>query len=228
MKLKKSYTTQEIAELLGICKKTIARRRKKIANDKMKSDWVKKKGTKYYHKKQFLTEFIPEKILSSNEEDLELELKRIKTYVNKLKNPNDLATFLSYLDWSYFCTVSYEKDLSPEHCRSNMDKLFDELRKQYPKKSLRILFSTEPFKKRGGGFHNHIALFGSLENETIQSILDNQFPHAINHVEDYRNSMAGMNYILKDWNKMDGLYWGIRGTDLERDGERVHKILECA
>lgn len=215
MIFKEYLETQEFASIAGITTKTVGRLKKELLSGNSTTKKIKcgKKPYKYHHSllKRFLS---PEvyKILMEN--------KSLRNTIRCVKETDTLAYKLFQLDWTWWCTVAYQKEFSEDQCREKMDKFYDHLAEKFgAETNLRMFYTTESFDVRQG-HHNHFVVSVSdpklhylVKTELQTFMVDDRV-----EVQRYDAELPCIFYSTKEGTTGTG--WDLHGNNLKADGLR--------
>jgi hypothetical protein len=209
MKTKNWYTSKEISEICKNSTRTIERKRNKLLKLNPDLDWFRMNTKPYKYSYRIMGEFMSPKVF-----ELIKRNRQLSNTIRCLHRTRTLEQQLSFFEWDFFVTISYEDSLSKKKCFSAMSELYDEMVKESCGKEVRMFFTTEPFANRYG-YHNHLAIKMSGTLEDIKRFIERYAPIGIVDVQPYDPELAGIFYICK--NGRDGVDWDLMGNNLSKE-----------
>ena len=220
MELKTWMTLEEMASIGKKSTRTIERRRNKIIKENPEIDWFRMKSKPYKYHKNFLEEFVSPVVF-----DLLDRNKQLSNTIKCMHRTGTLEQHLSFLDWDYFVTISYEDPLGSKRCFSAMSELYERIEAFSFSGDCRMFFTTEPFSNRKG-HHNHIVLKMSADTSTVTRFIEKYAPVGRVDVRTYDNELAGVFYTAKDKHRNDD--WDLLGNRLTDEGKELLKNYKAA
>jgi hypothetical protein len=171
-------------------------------------------ATKLEHRKRIIPEshqkYFDLEIMHDEYNQVCHENKSMRNLVDGLMDKDSLCRKLWDMPWSFFITIAYKYDKNKKACYNMMYALNSELTKKHPFTTIKLFFTTERFKNRGGN-HNHMVLYvkdKSIHNDVIEDI-NNFFPSDRIGIAKYDPFKAGLFYMTKeglvneDWDFFD-------------------------
>ncbi|GAB5566119.1 MAG: hypothetical protein Wins2KO_31820 [Winogradskyella sp.] len=222
MKLKNWYTSQEMSDICKISTRTIERRRNKLLDENPELDWFKTKSKPYKYNFKFMSEFTSPELF-----DLIKHNRSLSNTIECMHRDNTLEQHLSFADWDYFITVTYEEQKDRMECITLMNEIYDKIESQSSGHT-RMFYTTETFSMDKGN-HNHMVLKSDLKLYQIRELIEQLEPVGIIDVQRYNYELAAIFYICKEWsgNNSD-LYWGVLGNNLKEDGDKIKRIKDAS
>lgn len=214
---KKIYTLKQLSEMTDLHIRTIQRRYKAaLAVNPDIENWKKNKKKPHKYTEDFLEYLmnpLGKKLLKKNNE-LSKENTQVSNHLRALKNKDlKLETFLdNSFEWDYFITIAPQENLSSEECYNLTSKVYETLHKLYPKKRIRMFFTTEKFSNRFG-HHCHFLLRLAISDNVMQDLMNSMVKNSINDVVTYNPKFGGLHYISKEG--LHGVSWDFFDSILE-------------
>lgn len=208
------YNLNETSEKTGVSRATIYR-----FYEKNPDLW---KETKIKIKRRLIPEahlnLITKTNIYAKALALDEQTVQLKRLVDLLANPNLIQYKLYQMDWDWFGTIAFKRDINKKYSYHQMLQAFDYIMNIYGKEiGLRIFFTVEPFNNREGT-HIHFLLKvgnGLLTNAIIEE-LKGFFKNNRVDLKPYNKYKAGIYYIAKKG--LQGTDWDILGNDLSKFG----------
>lgn len=223
MELKNWYTSKEFSI---ICKKsirTLERRRNKLLEENPELDWFKMKTKPYKYSFKMMEQFMSPEVF-----DLIKRNRQLANTVECMHRSDTLEQHLSFLNWDYFVTVTYEEPKSKMECLSLMNELYCALESSNISGNTRMFYTTESFSNSEGN-HNHFVLKSDRKLWEIKGIIQSLEPYGVIDVQRYDYELAAIFYICKELsNNKEGLFWGVLGSNLEADGIKIKKLRDAS
>lgn len=219
-KIKTWLTSKDIADLTKKSTRTIERKRNKILLNNPDVNWFKMKSNPYKYHINFLEEF-----LSTDMFDLIDRNRQMSNTIKCMRRTGTLEQHLSFLDWDYFVTISYENSLNSKTCFSAMSELYEKIEFFSKGTDCRMFFTTEPFSNRKG-YHNHLIIKMKISKEKLIDFIINYAPIGRIDVQPYDNELAGVFYVAKNKPRNDD--WDLLGNKLSIEGEKLLKNYKSA
>lgn len=172
---------------------------------------TKKKG-----KRMFPTEharYFNSQVMFEENKILRIENNCLSNLIQCLSDKDSLQARLWYLEWTFFCTVSYKLERNPKSCFKQMHDLYNHLEEKFPTSDLRMFFTTEKFTNRQG-YHNHFILYVSDFDlrKKVTKVVQDFFQYDITDIKPYDRMKAGLFYTSK--NGLSGENWDLLGNNL--------------
>ncbi|WP_299115812.1 hypothetical protein [uncultured Winogradskyella sp.] len=222
MKLKNWYTTQELSDICKISTRTLERRRDKLLEENPELDWFKMKSRPYKYNFKMMEQFTSPELF-----DLIQRNRSLSNTIECMHRNDTLEQHLSFLNWDYFVTVTYEEPKSKMECVSFMNELYFETESK-SSGDTRMFFTTETYSVSKGN-HNHFVLKSDLKLYQVKELIEELEPVGIIDVQRYDYELAAIFYICKEMDRNNsGLYWGLLGNNLEGDGINIKHIKDGA
>ncbi len=222
MKLKNWYTTKQISEICNISSRTLERRRDKLLDENPELDWFKMKSKPYKYNFKMMEQFTSPELF-----DLIQRNRSLSNTIECMHRNDTLEQHLSFLNWDYFITVTYEEPTSKMECISLMNELYCEFESR-SSSDTRMFYTTETYSVSKGN-HNHFVLKSDLKLYEVRELIEELEPIGIIDVQRYDYELAAIFYICKEMSRNnDGLYWGVLGSNLEADGIQIKKIKDAS
>lgn len=219
MKLKNWYTSKEFSSVCNKSVRTIERRRDKLLLENPELDWFKMKSKPYKYSFKMMEQFVSPELF-----DLIQRNRSLSNTIECMHRNDTLEQHLSFLNWDYFATVTYQEPKSKMECITLMNELYDKMVANSTSGNTRMFYTTETYSVSKGN-HNHAVLKSDLKLYQVKELLQELEPIGIIDVQRYDFELAAIFYICKEMNKnLDGLYWGVLGNSLESDGIKIKKI----
>lgn len=223
MKLKNWYTSKEISSVCNISVRTLERRRDKLLQENPTLDWFKMNSKPYKYSFKMMEQFTSPELF-----DLIQRNRSLSNTIECMHRNDTLEQHLSFLNWDYFVTVTYQEPKSKSECLTLMNELYCELEASSTSGNTRMFYTTESFSTSKGN-HNHLVLKSDLKLFEIKQLIQQLEPIGIIDVQRYDYELVAIFYICKEMNKnLDGLYWGVLGNSLESDGINIKKIKDAS
>jgi len=223
MKLKNWYTTKEFSSVCNISERTLERRRNKLLQVNPALDWFKMKSKPYKYSFKMMEQFVSTELF-----DLIQRNRSLSNTIECMHRNDTLEQHLSFLNWDYFITVTYQEPKSKMECITLMNELYCKLEAKSISGNTRAFYTTETYSVSKGN-HNHAVIKSDLKLYQVIELLQALEPIGIIDVQRYDFELAAIFYICKEMNKnLDGLYWGVLGNNLESDGIKIKKIKDAS
>ena len=222
MIMKNWYTSQEISDICKKSTRTIERRRKKLLKENPDLDWFKTKTKPYKYNFKFMSEFTSPELF-----DFIQYNRSLSNTIECMHRDDTLEQHLSFVDWDYFITVTYEEHKDRMECITLMNQIYDKIESQSSGHT-RMFYTTETFSIDKGN-HNHFVLKSDLKLYQVRDLIQEMEPVGIIDVQKYDYKRAAIFYICKEHsgNNSD-LYWGVLGSNLKEDGNRIKRIKDAS
>ena len=222
MKLKNWYTTKEISDICKISTRTLERRRDKLLEEHPELDWFKMKSKPYKYSFKMMEEFTSPQLF-----DLIQRNRSLSNTIECMHRNDTLEQHLSFLNWDYFVTVTYDEPKTKMECITLMNELYHQIQSS-SSGDTRMFYTTETYSASKGN-HNHMVLKSDLKLFQIRQLIQQLEPVGIIDVQRYDYELAAIFYICKEMSRnSEGLYWGVLGSNLEADGIEVKKIKDAS
>jgi len=223
MKLKNWYTTKEFSSVSNISIRTLERRRDKLLLENPTLDWFKMKSKPYKYSFKMMEQFVSPELF-----DLIQRNRSLSNTIECMHRNDTMEQHLSFLNWDYFVTVTYQEPKSKNECLTLMNELYCELESSSTSGNTRMFYTTESFSTSKGN-HNHLVLKSAKKLFEVKELIQQLEPIGIIDVQRYDYELAAIFYICKEMNKnLDGLYWGLLGNSLESEGINIKKIKDAS
>ena len=212
MRLKNYYETKDFARLANVTSKTLGRLKERILKENPHTAKIKhgSKPHKFHH--SLLKEY-----LSPDFYKVMLDNRSLRNTISCLRDSDSLGYRLFKMEWTWWCTVSYQQELPASACRIFMDDLYNQLEMKYGDRCvLRMFYTTESYSVRDGN-HNHFVLYVSepslhfeIRQEMLAIIGANQFD-----IQKYDEEKPCVFYSCKEG--MSGTEWDLWGNNLKEE-----------
>lgn len=223
MKLKNWYTAKELSSVCNISIRTLERRRDKLLQENPTLDWFKMKSKPYKYSFKMMEQFTSPELF-----DLIQRNRSLSNTIECMHRHDTMEQHLSFLNWDYFVTVTYEQPKSKMECMTLMNELYCELESSSTSGNTRMFYTTETYSVSKGN-HNHLVLKSDLKLFEIKELIQSLEPIGIIDVQRYDYELAAVFYICKEMDKnLNGLYWGVLGNNLESDGVKIKMIKDAS
>ncbi len=223
MKLKNWYTTKEFSSVCNISVRTLERRRDKLLQENPELDWFKMKSKPYKYSFKMMEQFVSTELF-----ELIQRNRSLSNTIECMHRNDTLEQHLSFLNWDYFVTVTYQEPKSKMECITLMNELYCELESSSTSGNTRMLYTTETFSISKGN-HNHLVLKSGLKLYQVKELLQALEPIGIIDVQRFDYEYAAIFYICKEMDKnLNNLYWGVLGNNLESDGIKIKMIKDAS
>jgi hypothetical protein len=215
MIFKEYLNTQEFAQIAGITVKTVGRLKKEILKRNPNTTKIntKKRPHKLHH--SLLKEYLSPEVY-----EVFLENKSLRNTIQCLRQTDSMGYKMFQLDWTWWCTVSYKDEFTPDQCRCRMDGFYHHILDKFGNNTnIRMYYTTESFNSRQGN-HNHFVF--DVTDPKLHFIVKQELEEYLKgnriEVKKYDESLPCIFYSEKEGLK--GTAWDIWGNNLEADGLR--------